>query len=68
MNKIKLDLDRLHVDSFETATADDAARGTVHGHYSQVGTCDGRVATCQYGGTCGAGCATRKNCTTIECV
>lgn len=67
MNKIKLDLDRLHVDSFETATADDAARGTVHGHYSQVGTCDGRVATCQYGGTCGDGCASVKNCT-FDCI
>jgi hypothetical protein len=67
MNKIKLDLDRLHVDSFETATAEEIARGTVHGHYSQVGTCDGRVATCQYGGTCGQGCGTRK-CTGIYCV
>jgi hypothetical protein len=68
MNKIKLNLDRLSVDSFETATPEEIARGTVHGHYSQVGTCDGRVGTCQYGGTCGAGCASRKNCTTIECV
>ena len=68
MNKIKLNLDGLRVDSFQTASADDASRGTVHGFYSQVGTCDGRVATCQYGGTCGAGCATRKNCTTIDCI
>lgn len=67
MNKIKLDLDRLHVDSFETTPAEDEARGTVHGHYSQVGTCDGRAATCQYGGTCGQGCGTRK-CTGIYCV
>lgn len=60
MRKIKLDLDRLHVDSFATSSDDDESRGTVHGHYSQVGTCDGRAATCQYGGTCGNGCATRK--------
>jgi hypothetical protein len=26
------------------------------------------VGTCQYGGTCGPGCATRVKCTTIDCV
>lgn len=62
MNKIKLDLDRLQVDSFETASAD-GERGTVHGHWSQVGTCDARVGTCAYGATCGPGCGTRKTCT-----
>jgi hypothetical protein len=68
MNKIRLNLDRLHVDSFETAAADEDARGTVHGHWSQQGTCDGRAATCQAGGTCGNGCGTR-NCTgTIYCL
>lgn len=68
MNKIKLDLDRLQVDSFETDAAGRAERGTVHGLWSQVGTCDGRVATCQYGGTCGPGCATRRTCTGIDCL
>ena len=68
MNKIKLNLDRLHVDTFETDASGSAERGTVHGHWSQVGTCDGRVATCQYGGTCGPGCGTVKNCTTIDCI
>jgi hypothetical protein len=67
MKKIHLDLDRLRVDSFETTDAEQAPRGTVHGHYSQPGTCDAYVGTCQYGGSCGAGCATRK-CTTIDCV
>jgi hypothetical protein len=62
MNKIKLDLNRLHVDSFETG-ADGAGGGTVHGHWSQVGTCDARVGTCQYGATCGPGCGTIKTCT-----
>jgi hypothetical protein len=62
MNKIKLDLERLSVDSFETSEAE-AERGTVHGHWSQVGTCDARAATCQYGGTCGPGCGTIKTCT-----
>jgi hypothetical protein len=63
MNKIRLNPDHLHVDSFQTAAADGERRGTVHGHWSQVGTCDGRVATCQYGGTCGPGCGTIKTCT-----
>ena len=66
MRKIRLELDRLRVDSFETEERGTES-GTVHGLWSQVGTCDGRVATCQYGGTCGNGCATRK-CTGIECI
>jgi hypothetical protein len=68
MNKIKLQLDTLHVETFETAAANRADRGTVHGHWSQVGTCDGRVATCQYGGTCGPGCGTVKTCTGTYCL
>ncbi|HEU0301251.1 MAG TPA: hypothetical protein VFR37_17435 [Longimicrobium sp.] len=67
MKKIRLDLEHLSVDSFATAEAGDADRGTVHGHWSQMGTCDGRVATCQFGGTCGPGCATRK-CTGTYCI
>jgi hypothetical protein len=64
MRKIRLDLERLHVDSFETVPAEGENRGTVQGHWSQVGTCDGRVATCQYGGSCGPGCpGTLKLCT-----
>ena len=66
MKKIRLELDHLRVDSFATAEADEG-RGTVHGHWSQPGTCDGRVATCQYGGTCGPGCETRK-CTGTYCM
>jgi hypothetical protein len=68
MKKITLELDRLRVESFDTQAADAAERGTVHGHWSQMGTCDGRVATCQYGGSCGAGCATRIGCTALDCV
>ena len=64
MKKIALDMDRLQVESFSTTDAERDARGTVHGHWSQMGTCDGRVATCQYGGTCGPGCYTQK-CTVI---
>jgi hypothetical protein len=69
MKKIKLDLDRLNVDSFETAAGDDKARGTVHGHYSAPYTC-ARAATCQYGGTCGSECRSLNDCTwecTYDC-
>jgi len=65
MRKIRMDLDRLDVESFDTAVVTDA-RGTVHGHfYSQLGTCDGRVATCQAGGTCAFTCGSK--CGTTLC-
>lgn len=67
--KIKLNLDRLDVDTFETGRAENPDRGTVHGHWSQVGTCDGRAATCQAGGTCAitcrSGCGTGTICLEI---
>jgi hypothetical protein len=66
MKKIRLDLDRLHVETFATSDREVPARGTVHGQWSQRGTCDGFVATCQYGGTCGPGCGT-VGCTGIAC-
>lgn len=56
MNKMKLNLDGLQVETFETASAS-PERGTVLGHWSQRGTCDGRAATCQVG-TCTARCGT----------
>jgi hypothetical protein len=62
MNKIKLNLDRLRVDSFDTAAAGERGRGTVHGHYSAPYTC-ARVATCQYAGTCGPECMSLNGCT-----
>jgi hypothetical protein len=68
MKKLNLDIDRLRVETFEAESADADGHGTVHGHWSQPGTCDGRVATCQYGGSCGAGCATRINCTQLDCI
>ena len=67
MKKISLDLQGLRVESFETCAADKSPRGTVHGHWSQMGTCDGRAATCQQGGTCGNGCGSR-GCTGTMCV
>jgi hypothetical protein len=63
MRKIRLDLEKLDVETFDTSGAEVEARGTVHGHYSQVGTCDGRVGTCQYGASCGAGCPGTRLCT-----
>jgi hypothetical protein len=67
MKKIRLDLDRLNVDTFATIADEVDARGTVHGQWSQRGTCDAVVGTCQYGGSCGAGCHT-AGCTGIDCV
>ena len=61
MRKMKLDLEHLHVETFET-TAAGAERGTVHGHWSQLGTCDAFVATCQVGGTCAAMCGSKARC------
>jgi len=63
MNKLKLNLDRLQVETFEPASASEAERGTVHGHWSQRGTCDGRAATCQVA-SCTAYCGTAA-CTEI---
>ena len=56
MRKIQLDPETLCVESFEAMSTGPDERGTVHGHYSQKGTCDGRLATCQAGGTCARGC------------
>ena len=67
MKKIHLYVDRLHVETFATSDADAPPRGTVQGHWSQRGTCDAVVGTCQYGGSCGAGCAT-ASCTGICCL
>ncbi|HEX9937610.1 MAG TPA: hypothetical protein VGB15_10830 [Longimicrobium sp.] len=67
MRKVQLNPDTLRVDTFDTSPAALEGRGTVHGQWSQPGTCDAFVATCQYGGTCGPGCGTRK-CTSLECV
>ena len=70
MKKIKLNLDRLKVDSFETRAADTEARGTVHGHYSAPYTCNARADTCQYAGTCGSECMSLNDCTwecTYDC-
>jgi len=58
MKKMHLDLDRLRVETFDTSDPERAPRGTVYGHFSQRGTCDAFVGTCQYGGSCGAGCGT----------
>ena len=65
MKKIRLDLDRLHVDTFETSTAE-LDRGTVRGHWSQIGTCDAVVATCQINGTCRLTCGSKCGSTTCE--
>jgi hypothetical protein len=62
MQKIRLDLDSLSVESFETTGEKAAPRGTVEGYYSVVGTCDAFIGTCAPGATC-AGCAGTAKCT-----
>jgi hypothetical protein len=51
MKKLMLELDELRVESFETSFEQPDRRGTVHGHYSQNGTCP---YSC--GGSCDATC------------
>jgi hypothetical protein len=65
MKKMRLDLEHLHVDTFETSTVE-ADRGTVRGHWSQIGTCDAVVATCQINGTCRLTCGSKCGSTTCE--
>ena len=60
MRKIRLDLDKLSVETYETSSAE-TERGTVQGHWSQLGTCSPRVATCQVNGTCQWTCWYRCN-------
>ena len=60
MRKIRLDLESLDVEAFETSTPE-RDRGTVQGQWSQPGTCDAAayVATCQLNGTCAWTCGSR---------
>lgn len=52
MRKIRLNLDRLDVDTFAAGAAE-PIEGTVEAlEYSNLGTCGLAVATCQYKGTC----------------
>jgi hypothetical protein len=77
MNKLKLTVEELCVESFETGDTDALQRGTVHANASDS-TCDQRVCectgdtewdvscgTCHYDeDTCYAGCVTYLNCPT----
>ncbi len=71
MHKLKLDLDRLIVESFDTDASGIARRGTVRGHSGfsvgaftcVVNTCDSCYDTCySCGGSCGAGCTGGNSC------
>lgn len=76
-NKLKLTIDELQVESFQTADADAMQRGTVQGHASDS-TCDQRKCLCMNDtewdvscGSCGADgetcintCRTHLNCPT----
>ena len=66
MKKMRLDLESLDVEAFATSEAE-GERGTVQGHWSQVGTCDAAfVATCQVNGTCAWTCG--SGCNSSTCV
>jgi len=54
MNKIRLTLDRLAVESFATGQVPEEATGTVHGALAATAT--GNCATCR-GATCFTSCA-----------
>lgn len=76
MKKLKLTVDALRVESFETAEAELEQRGTVRGNASDS-TCIERACgcagdtewditcgTCKYDETCYNGCPTHFNCPT----
>ncbi len=71
MHKLKLDLDRLVVESFDTDASDSARRGTVRalsgftvGPFTcVVETCDTCYDSCySCGGSCGGGCTNGPSC------
>lgn len=55
MRKIKLDIDALEVDSFETRPAE-GSRGTIRGHATQYGSCQGSCVQSCGGPTCEPPC------------
>jgi len=65
MRKLKLGLEELRVDSFDTGAAGEG-RGTVHGHVSQF--CTRGPVTCDVGYTCDGGytCA-GDTCVVLSC-
>ena len=65
MRKIRLDIEKLNVETFATGDAEPLS-GTVRGHWSQLGTCDAVVATCQLNGTCRLTCGSKCGSTTCE--
>ncbi|HEX6038207.1 hypothetical protein [Longimicrobium sp.] len=79
MKKLRLSLDELTVDSFQTGDDEALQRGTVHGNASDS-TCFQRICECrepsEYNQSCGTcdydedtcyyGCATYLNCPTNQ--
>lgn len=58
MNKLKLDLDVLEVESFATRDVDGSDGGTVLAHnHSELGTCTDTCGETQNGHTCYETCA-----------
>jgi len=66
MQKLRLDLDSLTVDSFATTPESLSARGTVFGQDTNDGVCTWATmcaqATCDGGNTCADGCGSGLGC------
>lgn len=60
MKKLTLDLDSLQVQSFETATEQNAEIGTVHGFVKKTGIDDTNCSAID-------ACASARGCTEIDC-
>ncbi len=56
MDKLKLDLDMLQVETFDALPAQDAAEGTVHGQQNSVNFCE-----------ITPGCSNRATCNNMTC-
>ena len=66
MRKLRLDLDDLTVEAFETVKAA-AARGTVVGHAPTITGCGAGTCWLSCNGTCPLPCTTPDVCTTPVC-
>jgi len=66
VKKLKLDLEKIAVESFKTDAEEGKERGTVRGHaslhcsWNPDDTCD--QSTCDYAGTCMASCDGGNSC------
>ncbi|HEU0014430.1 MAG TPA: hypothetical protein VFQ45_12140 [Longimicrobium sp.] len=62
MRKLRLNVDELRVESFDTAAGSGAGRGTVHAAQVQADCCDGCCDGCGCGCSCRGTCWGRQSC------